>query len=104
MDIKLDHIAINVKDIAKSVAWYVENVDMEVLYQDDTWAVLSRDNFKIALTLKSQHPPHIGFVINEHIRRERFADKEFKEHRDGSTSYYASDPDGNYIEYLLWPE
>ncbi len=101
---KFDHIAINVKNIDTSVQWYIDNLNVEVLYKDDTWAVLESAGCKIALTLPSQHPPHIGFVIDEDFRKEKFSDKVFGKHRDGSLSYYAEDPDGNCIEYLIWPK
>ena len=40
---KLDHIALNVENIERSVSWYSENLDSEVLYQDDTWTVADRE-------------------------------------------------------------
>ena len=99
---KFDHVAVNVKDIRRSTEWYVENLGVEVLYLDDTWAFLQAPGCKIALTLKSQHPAHICFEITEEIKSEKFADKVFKTHRDGSSSCYTKDVDGNIIEYLIW--
>ena len=101
---KFDHVAVNVKDIRASTEWYVKNLNAEVLYLDDTWAFLETHGSKIALTLKSQHPAHICFAITEKEREEKFSDKTFKKHRDGSSSCYTSDIDGNFIEYLIWPE
>ena len=101
---KFDHVAVNVKDIRQSTEWYVENLGAEVLYLDDTWSFLQTNGCKIALTLKSQHPAHISFAISEKERQEKFSDKVFKPHRDGSSSCYIKDLDGNFIEYLIWPE
>jgi len=101
---KFDHVALNVKDIKGSVSWYVRNLNAVTLYEDNTWAFLQVNGTKIALTLKSQHPPHICFLIDEDEKLKNFGDKFFKSHRDGSSSYYTRDPDGNFIEYLIWPK
>ena len=37
----------------------------------------------------------INFIVDEEMN------KKFRKHRDGSTSCYLSDPDGNKIEFLL---
>ena len=101
---KFDHVAVNVKDIRSSTDWYVKNLSAEVLYLDDTWAFLQVHGTKIALTLASQHPAHICFSINEEEKNGLFSDKVFKKHRDGSSSCYTRDLDGNFIEYLIWPK
>lgn len=101
---KFDHVAINVKDIKSATEWYVQNLKAEVLYLDDTWAFLETHGVKLALTLPSQHPAHICFEISEEERNEKFSDKIFKSHRDGSSSCYTKDLDGNFIEYLIWPK
>ena len=99
---KFDHVALNVKDIARSVAWYKETVGATVLYEDSTWAFLEAGGVKIALTLPNQHPRHIAFDIgsapsSDFLRRAR-------PHRDGSVSYYVVDPDGNAVEWICYPQ
>lgn len=98
---KLDHIAISVEDIKTSAAWYKENLGAEILYEDLSWAMLSVGSTKIALTIKSQHPPHVGFKVSS--LNEIPCDNP-KYHRDGSAYHYISDPDGNVIEYVYYPE
>ena len=98
---KLDHIALNVKNIEISTSWYKDNLGVEVLYQDETWAMLSTGKTKIALTVKSQHPPHLGFAVE---KLDNLPCKEAKYHRDGSAYHYVSDPDGNVIEFLYYPQ
>ena len=61
---KLDHIAITVKDIEKSIKWYTRKFNASVLYKDETWGMLEIGGTKIALTLKSQHPPHFAFSVD----------------------------------------
>jgi catechol 2,3-dioxygenase-like lactoylglutathione lyase family enzyme len=85
-----DHIALNVKDIPRSVEWYVTTVEAKVLYQDDTWAMLDAGGVKLALTLPNQHPRHIAFDVGpspsvEFLRKSRA-------HRDG-----------NAIEWIHYP-
>jgi catechol 2,3-dioxygenase-like lactoylglutathione lyase family enzyme len=100
--VKFDHVAVNVADIARSVDWYRANLGAEVLYQDGTWAFLRAGGAKIALTVTDQHPPHIGFDVGPNPPPEFF--KGAKAHRDGSVSRYVSDPDGNAIEWIHYPE
>ena len=97
-----DHVAINVADIARSVAWYREKLGATVLYQDATWAFLQAGGTKLALTLPDQHPAHVAFDIGPAPAEEFF--KGAKVHRDGSVSKYVKDPDGNAIEWIHYPE
>ena len=91
----VDHFAISVQDISQALAWYRERFQCEVLYQDDTWALLQFSNVKLALVIPSQHPPHLGFFTSKA--------KDFgplKTHRDGTRSAYIADPDGNALELM----
>ena len=97
-----DHVAINVADIARSVDWYKAQVGAEVLYQDATWAFLRVGGAKLALTLPNQHPAHIAFDIGANPPETFF--KAAKVHRDGTASRYVSDPDGNAVEWIHYPE
>lgn len=48
---KLDTIhrtAIQVKDIAKAVTWYLERFACEIEYQDESWAMLKFANISLA--------------------------------------------------------
>jgi len=95
---KLDHIAVNVTDIQKSILWYVENLSAIIEYQDDTWAMLNIAGSKIALTMPQQHPSHIAFTV-ENIDD---LDHPTSFHRDGSKYCYIEDTDGNTIELITW--
>ena len=99
---KFDHIAFSSEDIEKSINWYVENLEAEILYQDSTWGLVSVSDLKIAFVTPSQHPSHICFEINDDYIDKHLSNKIFKEHRDGSTSCYVKDLDGNHIEFLKW--
>jgi len=94
----LDHIAVNVRDIAESVAWYKKTVGAKVEYADETWGMLDIKGTKMALTVESQHPPHTAFrvsTLND-------LGPDYREHRDGSCYVYKMDPDGNTIELIYW--
>ncbi len=97
-NLMLDHIAINVDSIEDSVSWYRDVTGATVDYADDTWAMLDVEGSKIALTVTSQHPPHIAFRVST---LEELG-SEYREHRDGSCYVYKVDPSGNTIELIYW--
>ena len=100
VDMQLDHVALNVTNINVSAEWYVKNFSAEIKYIDKSWALLKIGSTHLALTIPSQHPPHIAFTVDsiEDLPGESTT------HRDGSISCYVEDPDGNNIEYIYWPK
>jgi catechol 2,3-dioxygenase-like lactoylglutathione lyase family enzyme len=100
--VRFDHVAINVADIGRSVDWYKTRLGAEVLYQDASWAFLQAGGVKLALTIADQHPPHMAFDVGANPPEDFF--KGAKVHRDGSVSRYVSDPDGNAVEWIHYPE
>ena len=92
-----DHVAISVSKIDQSIQWYTANLNADILYADDTWAMLQVGTTKLALTSKGQHPPHIAFVVENFEVIDNL-----KQHRDGSKYIYKSDPDGNIIELIKY--
>lgn len=99
-----DHVALISKNIIKSIEWYKEKWAAEVLYQDETWALIKVGAFKIAFVSPHQHPAHICFEVNKDFISEKLSEETFKSHRDGSSSCYIRDPDGNFLEFLFWPK
>ena len=97
---KLDHIAVTVDSIEDGIKWYQSKFDIEILYQDETWAMLRSSNpdLKIAMVIKSQHPNHIGIECKE---LPEFAETG-KFHRDGSEYHYETDPWGNTWEWVKY--
>jgi catechol 2,3-dioxygenase-like lactoylglutathione lyase family enzyme len=91
----VDHVAISVQDIGLALDWYLRHFQCEILYRDDTWALVQFSNIKLAFVLPSQHPPHMGFYTQ---RAGEFGS--LKEHRDGTKSTYINDPSGNSLELL----
>ena len=89
------HLALAVTDVAVSVAWYQAHFNCAVAYQDATWALLKFANISLALVIPTQHPPHVGFVVDNAA-----AFGELITHRDGTRSVYVNDPDGNALEMM----
>ena len=93
----IDHLAICTDDIAKSVAWYINNFNCNILYQDKSWAMLEFDNVKLALVLPDQHPFHFA-ILKDDV--ESYGEP--VTHRDGSVSVYVKDRSDNNIEILRY--
>lgn len=117
------HIALKVKDIKRSKAFYQEIFGMEIVWEPDPQNVyLSSDYDNVALHelpggmgpfSGHQQLDHFGFAI-ESVERVKELEKEFrhkgvkiihsfKTHRDGSASFYCADPDGIVIQVLYEP-
>jgi len=91
----IDHIAIQVGNIEESVNWYLNEFKCYLEYKDDTWAMINFNNIKLALVLSNQHPAHFA-ILKEKL------DSKGTLHRDGSTSIYKKDIDGNKIELIKY--
>lgn len=91
----IHHLAIQVKNIGESISWYREKFNLNVKYQDDSWALLEFDNISIALVLNDQHPNHIGI-----LKDNAASFGSLKKHRDDTKSIYINDPSGNSVEIL----
>lgn len=102
---ELDHVAIQTRDVAGSVQFYVENFGAQVLYADATWAFLRLGQGKLALVSPEQHPPHVALRVGEaelEAAAHR-AGKPIDRHRDGTAGIYIEDEQGNVIELICYP-
>jgi len=117
------HIALKVRDVARSKSFYQDFLGMEVVWEPDQQNVyLSSGCDNIALHEVSQgfatgaperQLDHLGFLV-ETVERVKELEQEFqakgakivhpfKIHRDGSASFYCADPDGIVIQMLYEP-
>ena len=117
------HIALRVSNTKRSKAFYQETFGMEVVWEPDPKNVyLSSgcDNLALHEFPQGIEPPtagqqlhHLGFVV-ESVKRVQELENEFrsrgvkivhpfKNHRDGSASFYCADPDGIVIQILYEP-
>lgn len=118
------HIAIKVKDVARSKNFYQEVLGMDVVWEpdaDNVYLSSGCDNIAIhrvpadfANDAKERQLDHLGFVV-ESIDRVKELERgfmakgvrivhPFKLHRDGSASFYCADPDGIVIQMLYEPQ
>jgi catechol 2,3-dioxygenase-like lactoylglutathione lyase family enzyme len=117
------HIALKVRDVARSKSFYQDFLGMEVVWEPDPQNVyLSSGCDNIALHEVSQsfatgateqQLDHLGFVVAtiDQVKQleETFRASgikivhPFKVHRDGSASFYCADPDGIVIQMLYEP-
>ena len=93
----IDHLAVCTDDISKSVITYKDNFSCDILYQDDSWAMLEFENIKLALVLPEQHPFHFA-ILKDDVEKYGVPIT----HRDGSVSVYIKDRSGNNIEILRY--
>ena len=121
--IGMRHIALKVRDVARSKSFYQEILGMDVVWEPDSQNVyLSSgcDNLAIhgvsahfSASAEEKQLDHIGFLV-ESIERVKELEQEFmtkgvrivhpfKAHRDGSASFYCADPDGIVIQMLYEP-
>ena len=119
----MHHLALKVKNLKQSKAFYLQMFGMEVVWEPDEKNVyLSSGTDNLALhevdqaaqsSSVAQHLDHFGFIIDriETVKtlENEFRTKEvkiihpFKNHRDGSASFYCADPDGIVIQILYEP-
>ncbi|MBI3609241.1 MAG: VOC family protein [Nitrospirae bacterium] len=122
----LRHLALRVTDMAKARRFYEGLLGMTVAWEPDGDNVyltsgcdnlalhsMSRDERASFAPGRGQAMDHFGFIVESEeavrvfARRMEGADvrivKPFKRHRDGSSSFYMADPDGNVIQILFEP-
>jgi hypothetical protein len=93
---KIDHIALAVEEPTLAAKWYQFNFNADLLYSDESWALVEFENIKMAFVKKGTHPAHFAFETDNF---EGMEDK-VKPHRDGSNSVYKKDPWGNIYELI----
>ncbi|WP_287129106.1 VOC family protein [Candidatus Cyanaurora vandensis] len=110
---RIGHVAVRVADIPQAVAFY-QDLGMEAVWQDEDWAYVKAGADGLALLgpLYTHAGAHFGFILSDRAElQSRFttltdqgaACSPLLDHRDGTSSFYAKDRDGNLLEFLYEP-
>ncbi len=121
------HIALRVRDMAASRAFYEGVLGLKSVWvpdPDNVYLSSGTDNIALHTAPGASLPPasgrlppgaldHFGFILAEKTDVDAWDAKlrsagvrivhPLKDHRDGSRSFYAADPDGNVIQFLFEP-
>jgi len=110
------HIALFVKSIAESEAFYCGKLGYQVEWRPDADNLYLTMNGQDNLALHRGSPSgesrldHFGIILkraedvdawHEHLKE--WAVKAPKTHRDGARSFYVKDPDGNGLQFIHHP-
>jgi catechol 2,3-dioxygenase-like lactoylglutathione lyase family enzyme len=118
----LRHVALNVRDIPKSVEFYSNVLGMKLEWMpddDNAYLTSGQDNLALHKLTANVQPRsvqtlhHIGFVVKHPENVDEWAEKvrsrgiplaqEPKTHRDGARSFYFYDPDDVLIQLIYHP-
>jgi catechol 2,3-dioxygenase-like lactoylglutathione lyase family enzyme len=118
----LRHVALNVRDVQRSVAFYSDVLGMQVEWEpdpDNVYLTSGSDNLAIHKLPEGAEPGavqsvhHIGFIVAKIDDVDAVAARvegrgvelvyPLKTHRDGARSFYFRDPDGVLIQVLYHP-
>jgi catechol 2,3-dioxygenase-like lactoylglutathione lyase family enzyme len=118
----LRHVALNVRDIQKSLDFYSTIMGLKLEWMPDAenaYLTSGHDNLALhklpegAQLAGAQTVHHIGFVVRNPDDVDRWAERlrragvtlaaEPKTHRDGARSFYFHDPDGLLIQLIYHP-
>jgi len=118
----LRHVALNVRDVRKSLDFYSTVLGMTVEWmpdEDNAYLTSGQDNLALHRLPPGSKPGqvqmvhHIGFVVRHPDDVDVWAQRvrshgvrlaqEPKTHRDGARSFYFHDPDGLLIQLIYHP-
>jgi catechol 2,3-dioxygenase-like lactoylglutathione lyase family enzyme len=118
----LRHVALNVRDVRKSLEFYSLVLGMKLEWmpdEDNAYLTSGADNLALHKLPAGAEPGqvqslhHIGFVVREPGDVDAWAGRirnagvplaaEPKTHRDGARSFYFHDPDGLLIQLIYHP-
>ena len=118
----LRHVALNVRDVRKSLEFYSKVFGMELEWMPDeenAYLTSGQDNLALHKLPAGSEPgavqmvDHIGFVVRNPSDVDTWAARvrshgvplaqEPKTHRDGARSFYFRDPDGLLIQLIYHP-
>ena len=113
---RLGHVAIRVQDVARAKLFYM-TLGMKLVWDDKDWCYLeagpNRDGLALLGPEYKSAGPHFAFHftnkeelknIHLQLKQKGVGVGDVHNHRDGTSSFYLKDPDGNWFEMLYHPE
>ncbi len=113
------HVALNVTDVERALAFYEGDLGMKVEWRpdpDNVYLTSGRDNLALHRVDRVDDPgrlDHIGFVLPAPEEVDAWAEwlrsrghelaQAPKTHRDGARSFYVRDPLGNLVQFIHHP-
>ena len=112
---RLGHVAIRVEDVDRAKEFYI-SLGMKLVWDDVDWCYLEAGETKDGLALLGPGykaaGPHFAFHFTKRDEIERIHDSlknqgmkvgALHDHRDGTSSFYLKDTEGNWLEMLYHP-
>ena len=112
---RLGHVAIRVDDVDRAKSFYMK-LGMKLVWDDTDWCYLeageTRDGLALLGPSYKAAGPHFAFHFTDRDKIERMhsslKNKGMKvgalhDHRDGTSSFYMKDTEGNWLEMLYHP-
>ena len=112
---RLGHVAIRVDDVARAKSFYM-SLGMNLVWDDTDWCYLeageSRDGLALLGPGYKAAGPHFAFhftnkneieKIHDSLKNQGLKVGALHDHRDGTSSFYLKDTEGNWLEMLYHP-
>ena len=112
---RLGHVAIRVQDVDRAKTFYL-SLGMKLIWDAPDWCYLEAGPGNDGLALLGPGykaaGPHFAFHFTDKGEIEQFHAQlretgthvgSLHDHRDGTSSFYLRDPDGNWLEMLYHP-
>ncbi len=113
---RLGHVAIRVKDVDRAKTFYM-GLGMKLVWDDTDWCYLEAGPGNDGLALLGPGykaaGPHFAFHFTEKSEMKQLHSQliaagvqvgALHDHRDGTSSFYLKDPEGNWFEMLYHPQ
>ena len=112
---RLGHVAIRVDDVDRAKNFYL-SLGMKLVWDDTDWCYLETEESKDGLALLGPSykaaGPHFAFHftnkdqivrIHDSLKDQGMKVGALHDHRDGTSSFYLKDTEGNWLEMLYHP-
>jgi len=112
---RLGHVAVRVQDMDRAKAFY-QALGLRLTWDANDWAYLQSpangDGIALLSPAYTAAGPHFAFHYDERSEVDGVHDRleaeghsvgPVHDHRDGTSSFYMKDPDGNWLELLYEP-